>query len=149
MESASRDELLGQMVFDRQGKEVGEIVEVYKAVQIPVALLARVRVLGGERTTRVIPLATAKQKKDGIQAKVDLEALEGSPTIKSGKSIVVSPERVEAIYRHHAQGVPKRLKAIKTSPRRDAEILYLDLPPGVRTGKTWREILRERQRQGR
>lgn len=148
MESSSREELIGQKVFDRQGKEVGEILEVYRGIRLPIALLAKVR-LPNNQHAKMIPLATAKPINNGIQAPVNAEKIWGSPTIKSGRSVVVSPSRVQEIYRYHDVSLPKRFKAVKSSSRRPGEVLYLDLPPGVRTGRTWKEILRDKPSEGK
>ncbi|MET7696898.1 hypothetical protein [Streptomyces sp. NPDC005485] len=116
------DRLRGQMAVDAQGEPIGEILDIYREPTHFVALLAKIRL--PDRSVYAIPVATATpldHGHGGIKVDVDRDALSGSPTLKHGDSVSVSPVRVEQIYLHHGVTLtfPKKPKAVRATNRSD------------------------------
>ncbi|WP_333738129.1 hypothetical protein [Streptomyces sp. IBSBF 2806] len=106
--------LLGKRAVDLQGQVIGEIVDLYEDTKTSLAMLAKVR-LADSPEIRILPIANAVIVEDGMQAQVRREALQANPTLKSGKSVTVSPTRVRSIYEQYGVRLPKRLA--KNMPR--------------------------------
>lgn len=126
--NVTADRLAGAAVIDSQGNRLGSVIDLYQETKYSIAILAKVGV--PDRAGFVmIPTATAVLAQDGIRVNVRRDALEGSPTLKSGHSILVKPRRVRAIYEHYDIELPEALRrkmpgAVRTGTRRRSRVTF-------------------------
>jgi hypothetical protein len=122
------DRLTGAAVIDAQGNRLGSVIDLYQEPKYSIAMLAKV-ILPDRAGFVMIPTATAVVGHDGIQVNIRRDALEGSPTLKSGRSTLVRPTRVRAIYEHYDIELPEALRkktpsALRTGSRRRNRVTF-------------------------
>lgn len=113
------DSLTGAAVIDHQGNRLGSVIDLYQELKYSIVVLVKIG-LSDHAGFAMIPTAAAVVTRDGIRVDVSRDAVEGSPTLKSGRSTLVKPRRVRAIYEHYDVELP--------------EILMKKTPGAVRTG---------------